>query len=441
MALTGDADGPPLVAPDGIVRRVAALGDRVGVDALALLGERAALAGLARRGTTSCGGATRLLPAVDGWLAVSLARPDDVGLLPAWFGRDLPLAPGGAEPPGDDVWKVVADEVAARPVAPLVAQARLLGLPAAGLPERSPAPAARDVPARRPGEGQASLSDPPHEPRSSSTAQVGRTGAAGRHDAEWPGGVVARQVDGAPGTGRGAAGARVVDLSSLWAGPLCAHLLGLQGADVVKVESTRRPDGARWGPAAFYDLLHAGHRSVALDLATPAGRDALQRLLSTADAVIEASRPRALRQMGIDAQAALRTGAGPRVWVSITGHGREGDAANAVAFGDDAAVAGGLVAWGGDGRPRFVADAVADPLSGLAAAGAALDALAAGGRWLLDVAMAAVAAHVAGPDRSPSPWAEGHHGEAAPPRARPLAGTAASLGAHTAEVLAAAEPA
>ncbi len=65
-------------------------------------------------------------------------------------------------------------------------------------------------------------------------------------------------------------------------------------------------------------------------------------------------------------------------------------------FGDDAAVAGGLVCWQDD-RPVFCADAVADPVSGLVAAAACLDALATGGRWLVDVGMAGVAAHLAGP--------------------------------------------
>src|SRR4029453_19173112 len=95
----------------------------------------------------------------------------------------------------------------------------------------------------------------------------------------------------------------VVDLSSLWAGPLCAHLLGLQGARVVKVESTGRPDGARRGPAAFFDLLHGGPRGVARDLRDPAGAACLRRLLAAADVVVEASRPRALRQLGIEAEA------------------------------------------------------------------------------------------------------------------------------------------
>lgn len=91
----------------------------------------------------------------------------------------------------------------------------------------------------------------------------------------------------------------------------------------------------------------------------------------------------------------MLTGAGPRVWVSITGHGREA-APERVGFGDDAAVAGGLVVDDGEG-PCFVADAIADPLTGVAAAVAVARCLAEGGRWLVDASLAGVAASVAGP--------------------------------------------
>jgi crotonobetainyl-CoA:carnitine CoA-transferase CaiB-like acyl-CoA transferase len=188
----------------------------------------------------------------------------------------------------------------------------------------------------------------------------------------------------------------VVDLSSLWAGPLCTRLLADAGHRVVKVESTGRPDAARHGDGAFFDLLHAGKRSVALDFADPGGVSALHRLVAAADVVVEASRPRALRQLGIDASACLRAASGPSVWVSITAGGRAGPAANRAGFGDDVAAAAGLVVEDGEG-PVFCADAIADPLSGLVAAAATQRAWHDGGRWLLDVAMIDVARAATGP--------------------------------------------
>jgi hypothetical protein len=80
------------------------------------------------------------------------------------------------------------------------------------------------------------------------------------------------------------------------------------------------------------------------------------------------------------------------VWASITGYGR---GVNRVAFGDDAAVAGGLVAYADDGTPRFKGDAAADPLTGTRAAAEIETALRRGGRLLLDIAMAGVAHQVA----------------------------------------------
>jgi hypothetical protein len=322
--LTGRFEGPPIVPPDDVVARIDLLGAPIGIDTVPLLAERALDAGLVRSGTTTCGGAGRLLRAADGWVAVNLAREDDLASVPAWLELD-----DGGEP-----WAAVESAVPTRRRADLVQRAVLLGLPVAALGE---------VP-------------PPAAP------------------------VLATRAGDAPGL---ATAPLVVDFSSLWAGPLCTRLLADRGAEVVKVESPTRPDGARRGPRAFFERLHAGKRSLVCDFGDPA----LHELLRGADVVVEASRPRALRQHGIVAEE-LR----PRVWLSITGYGRTVDR---VAFGDDAAVAGGLVARDAEG-PVFLADAVADPLTGVAAATAVVEALDAGGRWVLDAPMAGVAAWVSG---------------------------------------------
>ena len=129
----------------------------------------------------------------------------------------------------------------------------------------------------------------------------------------------------------------VIDLSSLWAGPLCAQLLAGCGARVIKVESTARPDGARRGPARFYDLLNVGKESVALDFRDPADRKRLHALLAQADIVIESARPRALEQLGIHAAQLLVARPG-MVWLGITGYGRRAPMRDWIAYGDDAGV-------------------------------------------------------------------------------------------------------
>jgi crotonobetainyl-CoA:carnitine CoA-transferase CaiB-like acyl-CoA transferase len=106
-----------------------------------------------------------------------------------------------------------------------------------------------------------------------------------------------------------------------------------------------------------------------------------------------------LRQLGVVPEEVVAATPG-KVWVSITGYGRDDNAAERVAFGDDAAVAGGLVAWDASGAPVFCGDALADPLTGLCAAAGVAGALARGGGVLLDVAMADVSACFAAPSGS-----------------------------------------
>jgi crotonobetainyl-CoA:carnitine CoA-transferase CaiB-like acyl-CoA transferase len=186
----------------------------------------------------------------------------------------------------------------------------------------------------------------------------------------------------------------VADLSSMWAGPLCGQLLARAGAIVVKVESRRRPDGTRAGPPVFFNWMNSGKLSYTVDFDEPA---ALSRLLEAADVVIESSRPTALAHRGIGAADIPRRDG--RVWLRITGHGTDGERANWVAFGDDAAVSGGLVG-GSAGEPAFCGDAIADPLTGLHAALEVAESLSRGGGELIELSMAAVAATYAIDDRT-----------------------------------------
>jgi len=163
----------------------------------------------------------------------------------------------------------------------------------------------------------------------------------------------------------------VIDLSGLWAGPLAGSLLAMAGARVIKVEGRGRPDGARGGNARFFDLLNAGKRSVVLDFADRADVAMLHALVAAADIVIEGSRPRALRQLGLDAGALA---AGGKAWLSVTAYGRTGAQGEWIGFGDDVGIAAGLgramaVAWG---SPGFAGDAIADLFAELAGALAVL---------------------------------------------------------------------
>jgi crotonobetainyl-CoA:carnitine CoA-transferase CaiB-like acyl-CoA transferase len=316
MALTGRPGGPPLVAPGRPAGLVRDHLRALGLDIPTLLGERAAYAGLVRRAPWSCGGAMRIMPASDGHVALSLARASDLELVPA-------LVEGA---PTDDPWGTVAAWLATTTAAEAEARLRILGMPG-GEVDTSAAP-----PQPVPPPAWVSLEE----------------------------------------------GALVVDLSALWAGPLCTHLLGLLGARVVKVESVARPDGARRGSMGFFELLNGGKEHLSLDLPREISR--LRQLVADADLVVESSRPRALRQLGLAAEEVVAQGT---TWLSITARGRSSDS---VGFGDDVAACAGLVLRDGEDLVP-VGDAIADPLTGVVAAVRAVAALQADCATLLDVAM------------------------------------------------------
>lgn len=176
--------------------------------------------------------------------------------------------------------------------------------------------------------------------------------------------------------------ARVIDLSALWAGPLCGGLLARAGAEVIRVESITRPDPTPQASPQLDRFINAAKRRLPLDLASDAGHSALADLVAGCDIVITSARPAALARLGLVPDQF------PGVtWVAITAHGFIGEAGLRSGFGDDCAVAGGLVERAGD-APRFLGDALADPLTGLEAACRVL----AGAEGLVDVAMARVAA-------------------------------------------------
>lgn len=343
-ALAAFADATGVGSPEPELARVEAVG---------LVRERSELTGWAPQGRITAGGSGRLLPGADGWLAVSLPRLDDLDLLPAWLGVDEIDSADDRVP-----WDAVAERLGTLPVDEGAALGQELGLAVAVVAD-----------AERLLTGDEQL------------AARGTLDARCTHIPTQAGARVA---------GRSVEGLRVVDLSSLWAGPTCARLLTRAGASVVKVESTTRPDGARRGNHEFYERLHEGQAERSVPFETPEGRAELRALLAGADVVIEGSRPRALDRLGIDPAEVVAARPGT-VWLSITAYGRTGPWRDRVGFGDDCAAAGGLVAWTADRSPAFVADAVADPLTGMVAAALVAGAVRDGGGVVLDVALREVA--------------------------------------------------
>jgi crotonobetainyl-CoA:carnitine CoA-transferase CaiB-like acyl-CoA transferase len=349
MHLTGYADGPPLLPRGPVASRLvgaAAVWTHLTgrqLDGPTLLGERAALRGLSRQGTTSAGGGSRIVRCADGWLAVTLSRPDDLDLVPLWLGAQ------------NSGWEAVARMAAGGAGADLAASGQELGLAVAVVPPPDASPDEQQV-ARGTNPW---LITPTHGP-----AHRDRL--------------------------------KVLDLSALWAGPLCAQLLGRAGADVVTVDSVSRPDGARLGDPDLFALLHKGHATEPIDLRNHDDRTRLDELIRTADVVITSVRPRALDQLGLWPEDRVRRRPG-LTWVAVTAYGLTGPWCNRVGYGDDTAAAGGLVANANGHadaeQPVFCADAAADPSTGLYAAVAALACARAGG-GVVDVALREVAHHL-----------------------------------------------
>lgn len=127
------------------------------------------------------------------------------------------------------------------------------------------------------------------------------------------------------------AGLRVIDLSRLLPGGYATQLLADFGADVVKIEDPQGGDPARWSEpvveatSLYFVALNRNKRSLALDLKHPAGRDALLRVLATADVLVESFRPGVMDRLGLG-PVLLRARFPRLIYCAITGYGQDGPA-------------------------------------------------------------------------------------------------------------------
>ena len=177
-------------------------------------------------------------------------------------------------------------------------------------------------------------------------------------------------------------GLRVVDASTLFAGPMAAMHLGDMGAEVVKVEHPSRPDPARGhGPSKdgqnlWWKTLGRNKRTVAIDLHTDGGRDAFLRLARRADVVIENFRPGTLERWGLD-YAALSADNPGLILARVTGFGQIGPYNRRPGFGTLAEAMSGFASSTGepDGPPTLPPFGLADGIASLATAYAIMVAL------------------------------------------------------------------
>jgi crotonobetainyl-CoA:carnitine CoA-transferase CaiB-like acyl-CoA transferase len=182
-------------------------------------------------------------------------------------------------------------------------------------------------------------------------------------------------------------GIRVLDMTTFWAGPCCTHYLAMLGADVIHVESARRPDGTRliagipitedqwWEKSPIFAALNTNKRGLTLDLQSPRGREVLLRLVATSDVVVENFTPRVLDQIGLDF-AAVQAVRPDAIMVRMPGFGLDGPWRDNPAFAYAIESAAGL-SWltGYTDRTPYDPYSIGDPNAGVHALNALLLAL------------------------------------------------------------------
>ena len=192
------------------------------------------------------------------------------------------------------------------------------------------------------------------------------------------------------------AGLRVLDLSTVLAGPNAARYLADFGADVIKVERPDSGDSLRnmaWrdprdDTGLWWKIVNRNKRTLALDLKDPDDRDLFLRLVDDAHVVIENFRPGTLERLGLGPDVLHARNAG-LVLTRVTGFGQDGPYAGRPGFATIAEVMSGLSSISGepDGQPMLPAIALTDEVTGLVAAFATMTALHSGVGQVVDVSL------------------------------------------------------
>jgi crotonobetainyl-CoA:carnitine CoA-transferase CaiB-like acyl-CoA transferase len=423
LGLNGPADGAPLLSPAHLLDHAAGVSAFVG--ALAALIRRArtgagdlvevsvfeTIAGLLpylreqhqghpspRLGGTPEG--ARLLRCRDGFVSVAPAIPAHIGAYREVFGAsgellpDAPLAGGRG---------LAADRVAAA-LAPLAQRKDVRevfeGLQARGVVcgvVKSPGEVLRDPQLAARGFFQ-ELPHPVLGPLPIAGRAAGLTGVSDRAPCPAPAGPEAEppawDPRGPAGESRDPplAGFRVLDLTQAWIGPLAGMILGDLGAEVVKVETARRPDVWRWlGQAVarpdlpateplnrswYFNAVNRNKLGLGLDLARPQGAEIFLKLAADADVVLENFTPRVMTKFGLGYDA-LRNVRPEIVLTSFSGFGADGPLAEFKANGASIEALAGWDALHRDetGKPVLMGAYPADPICGLQMAACTLVAL------------------------------------------------------------------
>lgn len=177
-------------------------------------------------------------------------------------------------------------------------------------------------------------------------------------------------------------GIRVLDVSTILAGPLVAQILGDFGADVVKIEHPTKPDGMRGhgldkdGHPLWWTMVSRNKRGLTLNLGNPDGAEVFKRLVADVDVVVENFRPGTFERWGLgyDVLSSINPGL---ILLRVTGFGQTGPYSTRPAFGTLVESMSGFAHLTGeaDGPPTLPAFGLADSLAGIAGSSAVSMAL------------------------------------------------------------------
>ena len=232
--------------------------------------------------------------------------------------------------------------------------------------------------------------------RSSPLAARGRAGALGFAQGEEQEGS---RVQGAGSKEQGSRGKgkrlpleglRVLEITGNWAGPYAGRMLADLGAEVIKVEDPKNPQGRNmvypgnqtlthhYNRSAYFNKLHRNKKSVTLDVSTPDGREAFLRLVEVSDVFIENTSLRVMRNFNLRYED-LRKANHQIIYAAISAFGDTGNLGDYVAYGGNIEAACGLSAvmgYLGEDKPYNSGQFYADPITashGVVAILAALD--------------------------------------------------------------------
>ncbi len=184
-------------------------------------------------------------------------------------------------------------------------------------------------------------------------------------------------------------GVRILDLSRGYAGPTCTRILSELGAEVIKIEDLGHVDPARsrilagndaagdfWNRSAFFLYRNAGKKSLALDFTTPQATELRERLAARADVVVESFAPGEEARNSLKFES-LRQLKGDLILTHLSGYGQTGPSREYTALGAGLEAAAGIASGTGyqDGDPTSSGTSLAEPYSGVLAAGAILAAI------------------------------------------------------------------